>query len=161
MQRFRDLVAASLEQIEELFPWDLEDRLGEEPDLLLLDVREPYEFDAMHIEGALNVPRGILETSCEYGFEETVPRLVEARDQDVIVICRSGNRSALAAAVMKQMGYRNPISLKTGMRGWSDSEMPMVDAQGNPVDQDAADAFFEPRLRAEQLAPEDRPREKK
>ncbi|MCW9057984.1 MAG: rhodanese-like domain-containing protein [Gammaproteobacteria bacterium] len=156
MQRFRDLVAASLEQIEELFPWDLEDRLTEEPELLLLDVREPYEFDAMHIEGALNVPRGILETACEYGFEETVPRLVESRDQDVIVICRSGNRSALAAAVMKQMGYRNPISLKTGMRGWSDSEMPMVDAQGQPVDQDAADAFFEPRVRAEQLAPADR-----
>src|SRR5690606_2289328 len=101
MQRFRDLVAASLEQIEELFPWDLEDRLTEEPELLLLDVREPYEFDAMHIEGAINVPRGILETACEYGFEETVPRLVESRDRDVIVICRSGNRSALAAAVMK------------------------------------------------------------
>lgn len=157
MQRFRDLVAASLEQIEELFPWDLEDRLAEEPELLLLDVREPYEFDAMHIEGAINVPRGILETACEYGFEETVPRLVESRDQDVIVICRSGNRSALAAAVMKQMGYRNPISLKTGMRGWSDSEMPMVDAQGQPVDQDDADSFFEPRVRAEQLAPEDQP----
>ena len=154
MLRFRDMVAASLEQIEELFPWDLEDRLASEPDLLLLDVREPYEFDAMHIQGAINVPRGILETACEYGFEDTVPQLVEARDQEVIVICRSGNRSALAAVVLQQMGYRKPISLKTGMRGWSDSEMPMVDAEGNAVDQDDADAFFETKLRPEQLGPE-------
>ncbi len=154
MLRFREMVAASLQQIEELFPWDLEDRLESEPELLLLDVREPYEFDAMHIEGAINVPRGILETACEYGFEDTVPQLVEARDQDVIVICRSGNRSALAALVMKQMGYRNPISLKTGMRGWSDSEMKMVDAEGNIVDQDDADTFFESKVRPEQLGPE-------
>ncbi len=153
MLRFRDMVAASLEQIEELFPWDLEDRLKEEPNLLLVDVREPYEFDAMHIQGAINVPRGILETACEYNFEETVPHLVAAREQDVIVICRSGNRSALAALVMKQMGYKNPISLKTGMRGWSDSEMPMVNAAGEPVDQDDADEFFESRVQPEQMEP--------
>lgn len=155
MQRFRDMVAASLEQIEEVFPWDLEERLETEPDLLLLDVREPAEFDAMHIQGAVHVPRGVLETACEYGYEETVPALVDSRDKDVIVICRSGNRSALAALVMKQMGYQNPISLKTGMRGWSDSEMPMVDKDDRPVDQDDADEFFESRLRPEQLGPQD------
>ena len=44
-------------------PWDLEERLQQNPDLLLVDVREPYEFDAMHIAGSMNVPRGILESA--------------------------------------------------------------------------------------------------
>ena len=40
---------------------------------MLLDVREPYEFDAMHIPNSVNVPRGILESACEWDFEETIP----------------------------------------------------------------------------------------
>ena len=75
-------------------------------DILLLDIREPYEFDAMHIKDAINVPRGVLETACDYDYEETVPELVEAREREIILICRSGKRSVLAADVMQQMGYR-------------------------------------------------------
>ena len=58
----------------------------------------------MHIKDSINVPRGILETACEYNFEETVPELVKARDKEIILVCRSGNRSVFAAEVMQQMG---------------------------------------------------------
>lgn len=146
MKSIDDFINDVIDSIEELFPWDLEESLGENPDLLLLDVREPYEFKAMHIRGAINVPRGILETACDYNYEETIPELVEARERDIVVICRSGKRSALAAWVMQQMGYRKVRSLKTGMRGWSDYDQEMVDAQGNPVDEDSAINYFTPRL---------------
>ena len=88
MKKFTELVAESAENVSEIFPWDLEEKLSENNLPLLLDVREPYEFSAMHIKGSLNVPRGILETACEYDYEETIAELVEARSKEIIVICR-------------------------------------------------------------------------
>lgn len=152
MKTFQELVDAALQRVEELFPWDLEEETSNNPDLMLLDIREPYEYEAMHIQGALNVPRGILETSCEFDYEETVPELASARERDIVVICRSGKRSALAADIMQQMGYKKVKSLKTGMRGWSDYEQDMVDGDGNPVDEDTAIDFFTPKLLPEQMS---------
>ena len=152
MKTFQELVDAALQRVEELFPWDLEEETSNNPDLMLLDIREPYEYDAMHIQGALNVPRGILETSCEFDYEETVPELASARERDIIVICRSGKRSALAADIMQQMGYKKVKSLKTGMRGWSDYEQDMVNGDGNLVDEDTAIDFFTPKLLPEQMS---------
>ena len=109
MKRFSELVAETAERVNEVFPWDLEELL-QEREVMLLDVREPAEYDAMHIAGSINVPRGVLETACEYDYEETVPELVAARDKEIIVICRSGNRSVFVCDVMQQMGYRNVSS---------------------------------------------------
>ncbi len=152
MKTFSQLVAESAKNIDEIFPWDLDEKKDNLP--MLLDIREPYEFEAMHIKGSINVPRGILETACEYDFEETVPELVEAREKEIVVICRSGNRSVFAAEVMKMMGYKNAVSLKTGLRGWVDYELPLVDANEQEVDEDEADEYFTPRLRPEQVSPE-------
>lgn len=154
--RFTDLIARCLDSVEEIFPWDLAERLAADAESktpLLLDVREPYEFQAMRIANSVNVPRGILETACEYGYEETLPALVAARDEPIVVICRSGNRSVLAAHVMQLMGYRQACSLKTGLKGWNDFEQPMVDNAGEPVDPDTADAYFTARLRPDQIGP--------
>lgn len=154
MKSFTKLVEETLENVNELLPWDLEEKLAQESKPLLLDIREPYEFEAMHIEGSLNVPRGILEAACDYGYEDTVPELVKARDEEIIVICRSGNRSVLAAHTMQLMGYQNVVSLKTGLRGWSDYEQPLVNAQGERVSQDECDDYFESRVSPVQLAPD-------
>jgi rhodanese-related sulfurtransferase len=149
---FEQLVDDCLDGIEELFPWDLEELLQNTHDVLLLDIREPYEFDAMHIRHSINVPRGVLESACEYDYEETVPELAESRERDIVVICRSGKRSVLAADVMQKMGYSKVRSLKTGLRGWSDYEQEMVNAGGQPVDEDTAIDYFTPKLRPEQLS---------
>jgi rhodanese-related sulfurtransferase len=153
MKNFLDLIKGCLSDVREIMPWDLEERLHENPDLLIVDVREPYEFDAMHISGSLNVPRGILESACEWEYEETVPALVQARDREVVVVCRSGYRSVLATHSMQVLGYRNVVSLKSGLRGWKDYEQPLVDQAGDEVDLDDADLYFTPRLRDEQLRP--------
>ncbi len=151
MKTFTQLVAESAKNIDEIFPWDLEDKTDKPP--MLLDIREPYEYDAMHVKDSLNVPRGILENACEYDFEETVPELVEAREKEIVVICRSGNRSIFAAEVMKNMGFKNVVSLKTGLRGWVDYELPLVDENEQVIDEDDADEYFTPKLRPEQMSP--------
>ncbi|WP_078118713.1 rhodanese-like domain-containing protein [Thiosocius teredinicola] len=155
MKRFLELVRDCLTDVKELMPWDLEERLQENSDILLVDVREPYEFDAMHIEGSLNVPRGILESSCEWDYEETIPELVRARDREVVIVCRSGQRSVLAAHSMQVLGFSNVASLQTGLRGWKDYDQPLVDKDGNDVDLDFADEYFTPQVGEDQLRPKD------
>lgn len=149
MKTFSQLVEETRAQVKEIMPWDLVDKLNDK-DLLLVDIREPYEFEAMHIAGSINVPRGVLETACEYNYEETVPILADARDRQVVLVCRSGNRSVFAAQVLQQLGYQRPLSLKTGLRGWNDFEQPLVDQNNQPVDIDTADEYFTSKLRPEQ-----------
>lgn len=153
MKKFNELVAESAKNVNEIMPWDLEERFEDNPSLLLLDIREPYEYDAMHIKNSVSVPRGVLETACEWDFEETVAELVEARDKEVVVVCRSGNRSIFACEVMQKLGYKNIVSLKTGLRGWSDYEQPLFDMSGNEVDEDTAIDYFTANIRQDQTSP--------
>jgi len=153
MKTFAELVAALLGEIDEEFPWDVEERSGKGQSPLIVDVREHSEFSAMHIEGSLHVPRGILESACEYNYEETIPELVEARERDIVVVCRSGYRSVLAAYTMQLMGYTRISSMKTGLRGWNDYELPLVNIGSQPVTVEDADEFFTTRLRPEQESP--------
>lgn len=153
MKRYADLVADALTRVKEIQPWDLSRQLAEGRELVLLDVREPAEFALLRIPDAINVPRGVVEQSCEWDFDETVPMLAAGHELDIVVICRSGYRSALVADVMRQMGYTSVVSLRTGVRGWNDFEQPLVDASGHPVDGDDADAMLGPHPRPEQRTP--------
>ncbi len=154
--RLSEMLGRAREEIDELFPWDLAEKIGNDEALILLDVREPEEFDAMRIKGSVNVPRGILEQALEWDYEETVPELVESREKRIVIICRSGNRSLLAGVTMKRMGFVDVSSLATGLKGWTDYEQSLVGAQDEEVDIDQADDFFLPRVAREQMAPERR-----
>lgn len=150
MMRYIDFVDDALSRVRKIQPWDLSRRLAASHELILLDVREPVEFGTLHIPGSLNVPRGVLEQSCEWDFDETVPQLVSAREREIVVICRSGYRSVLAADVMQKMGFTRVMSLKSGVRGWNDFEQPLADAAGNTVDADEADVLLMSNLRPDQ-----------
>jgi len=149
---FNDLIADALTEIDELFPWDLEEHLKNHPETLLLDIREPDEFVGAHLKNSIHVPRGILEQACEWDYAETVPELVNARERPVLVICRSGNRSVLAALTMKLLGYKNLTSLKMGVKGCNDSDITLINNAGEEADPDWADEFFNPPLRDDQLS---------
>jgi rhodanese-related sulfurtransferase len=153
MKKYDDLVAEALTRVKEIMPWDLSKQLASGSKPVLLDVREPAEFAMLRIPGSINVPRGVLEQSCEWDYDETIPLLAAARDQEIVVICRSGKRSVLVADVMQQMGYTNVVSLRTGIRGWNDFEQPMEDEAGTPIDADQGDELLAPRLRPEQRKP--------
>ena len=154
MKTFNELIAEALTQVDEIFPWDLEEKLSSDTLPLILDIREPDEYDAMHIEHSLFIPRGLLEQACEWDYDETIPELVKARDREIVIVCRSGTRSVMAALTMKLLGYNNVVSLKTGVRGWNDYDQPMVDLGGDEVDADDADEFLVNKVRDDQKAPE-------
>ena len=80
-----------------------------EPGVIYFDCREPNEYALGHIPGAVFIPRGNLETK----IEAAIPR-----DSKVLIYCASGNRSALAADTMQQMGYKDVASMSGGFRGW-------------------------------------------
>ncbi len=105
-----DLVDEAKERVKQVSPADaMRDRNDE---TVFLDVREPNEWNLAHVPGALHLPRGNLESK----VESMIPR-----DQKVVIYCASGNRSALAADAMQQMGYTDVASLSGGFRGWADS----------------------------------------
>lgn len=150
-ETYKSMVAALSGKVKELFPWEFLALRPSGAAPLLLDIRCPNEFDKVRINGSINVPRGILEIACDYGYEETVPELVEARDRAILVICRSGSRSILAARTLERMGYSDVASLRTGLRGWNDYELPLYDSAGERLDPDQVEAMFSPRLSPEQL----------
>ena len=153
MQNYDKLVADALTRVNEIMPWDLSRMLATGQQPILLDVREPAEFAMLHLRGSINVPRGVLEQSCEWDYDETVPALAGGRGQEIVVMCRNGKRSVLAADVMLRMGFTQVVSLKTGVRGWIDYEQPLIDAHGGVLDADAADALLVPKVRPEQRRP--------
>ena len=154
MKKYMDYVAEAKELVAEIIPCDLEEELGEVAVPLVLDIQEPYEFDCMHIDGSYNVPRGVLESACEWDYEETIPELVVARERKIVVVCHSGHLSLLAAKILMKMGHAIVCSLKTGLRGWNDYEMPLVRREGEEtVLETNADRYFATNVRKDQLKP--------
>jgi rhodanese-related sulfurtransferase len=74
-----------------------------------VDVRDLNEVNLGMIPGAIHLDRGRLESK----VEAAIPR-----DAAVVLYCAAGNRSALAADTMQQMGYTNVCTLSSGFRGW-------------------------------------------
>ncbi len=91
------------------------------PDALLLDVREPEEWEAGHVPGTLHVPLG--ELGARYTEID--------RDRPLFVICRSGNRSAYAAQALAGAGW-DARNVADGMIGWHAAGRPMTCASGAP-----------------------------
>jgi len=79
-------------------------------DLILVDVREPYEFEEYHIE-SLNIPLAELPVR--------VQELEPYRSRTLVLICRSGNRSAVAAKFLEHKRFRNVACLQGGLRAWA------------------------------------------
>ncbi len=86
---------------------------------VLLDVREPEEWRAGHIEGASHVPLGELDP---WVFD---------RDRLVVTVCRSGGRSGKAAAALFDAGI-DVRNMAGGMQAWEKADLPIVDADASP-----------------------------
>lgn len=96
---------------------------------LLLDVREPAEWEKGHIPGALLAPRGLLEWYADPITPYAKPELTTKRDARIIVACASGGRSMLAAQTLKSMGYTNIVNMAGGFNEWSKQGFPIEEAQ--------------------------------
>jgi rhodanese-related sulfurtransferase len=88
---------------------------------VLLDVREPDEWAAGRAPGAVHVPLGSLPS-----------RVGELpRDREIVVICRSGRRSALATRQLAAAGF-DARNMAGGMQAWARAGLPVVDGRGRP-----------------------------
>jgi len=103
------MIAGAKAQIREVTPQEVMEMQQRGEDVTLLDCRDLQEVNLGKIPGAAHVSRGNLETK----IEAVVPR-----DAHLVIYCASGNRSALAAVTLREMGYENVASMATGFRGW-------------------------------------------
>lgn len=142
MKTFKEIVAEASKTITEIMPWDVEERQKENKELMIVDIREECEFSRFHIKGSMLVPRGILESACEDEYEDAIPALVEGRDKEIIIICRSGLRSVLGTQMLQMLGFNNVASMKTGLRGWNDYELPLYSLEQKQLDPDDIDEML-------------------
>ena len=92
---------------------------------LIVDVREPSEFAQGHIEGAINIPRGVLEFRTDPNYPGSIPSLYD-KSAEIILYCRSGARSALAAQSLVVLGYKAVVSMAGGYLAWEEEKLPVV-----------------------------------
>ena len=110
MATFRDLLSAAKSEIDEIDTETAERRIAD--GALILDVREPDEYEEGAIPGAVHIPRGHLEAQVEN-------RLTD-KDAPVVVYCAGGVRSAFAVKTLNELGYSAAESMDGGFGRWKD-----------------------------------------
>ena len=113
MATTRELLKQAKAAIREVQPDEVEPRLGQ---VSLLDVREADEYEQGALPGTVHVPRGFLEFQVEGRLPD--------KSRPVVVYCASGNRSALAAKTLGDLGYEDVASLVGGFNRWKDEGRP-------------------------------------
>src|SRR5829696_6463223 len=111
MPNFRDLLSATKAEIREVDTATADDQ-RRRPGTVVLDVREPDEYEQGAIPGAVHIPRGTLESSVENRIPD--------KAATVLIHCASGVRSAFAAKTLGDLGYTDVVSVAGGFNKWKD-----------------------------------------
>lgn len=110
-----DLVAAAKKNISTC---DIETVRSNLSNHLILDVREPAEYAAGCLPGAINIPRGVLEFKIA-----AHPAFQNSQDAKIFVYCLTGGRSALATEALNKLGYTNACSMEGGFTLWKENDL--------------------------------------
>lgn len=113
---FLNLVQDAKSRIRETTPEDVRRRQERGDDFHFVDVREEGEWARGHAEGAKHLGKGVIERD----VEKRIPK----KDEDVILYCGGGFRSALAADALQKMGYTNVVSMDGGWKRWKELGYP-------------------------------------
>ncbi len=111
MATFRDLLRDTKARIREVDTAQAETEVAA-PGTVVLDVREPDEYEQGALPGAVHIPRGHLESQVENKIGD--------RDAHIVVYCAGGTRSAFAADTLAQLGYADVVSMAGGFNKWKD-----------------------------------------
>jgi len=107
--------------IEEIEPFEAAEEI-EGGDVVLIDTREPHEYQEAHLEGGKLVPPGLLA--------DEIASAAPDKSARTILYCRSGSRSAIAAAQMQALGYEDVASMAGGILAWQEQGLPVLAAAG-------------------------------
>ncbi len=120
MPTFREMLAEAKAAVREVEPAEAEEELGR-GEAVVLDVREPDEYEQGALPGAVHIPRGTLETSVEGKIPD--------KSSHVVIYCAGGTRSAFAAKTLQELGYRDVASVIGGFNRWKDEGRPWTTPQ--------------------------------
>ncbi len=116
--RFLALVNDAKSRIRETNVTEVNKRLADGERLLIVDVREESEWARGHIPGAIHLGKGVIERDIE--------KAVPDPNTEIILYCGGGFRSALAADNLHKMGYKKPVSMDGGWKGWTEAGLPVA-----------------------------------
>lgn len=129
MKTAEQLILTAKSRIQEVSVHDLFDAMKNHK-TILIDVREPEEFQASAIDHAVNYPRGVLEMRIHQHplashHCDTVQALEYLKDQPIYLICGTGGRSALATDALQNMGFTQVKSVQGGYQAWLEQGYPV------------------------------------
>lgn len=114
------------QRVEEIEPFEAAQEI-EGGDVVLIDTREPHEYQEAHLENGRLVPPGLLG--------DEIAEAAPDKSARTILYCRSGNRSFLAAEQLEALGYTDVASLAGGILAWQEQGLPVVAASGMTAEQ--------------------------
>jgi molybdopterin/thiamine biosynthesis adenylyltransferase/rhodanese-related sulfurtransferase len=117
--------AQTKQQVEEIEPFEAAEEI--DGGVVLIDTREPHEYQEAHLEGGKLVPPGLLG--------DEIAAAAPDKSARTILYCRSGNRSYKAAEQMQELGYENVASMAGGILAWQEQGLPVVEAAGMTPEQ--------------------------
>jgi len=114
------------QQVEEIEPFEAAQEI-EGGDIVLIDTREPHEYEESHLEDGKLVPPGLLA--------DEIAAAAPDKSARTIIYCRSGNRSFKAAEQMQALGYEDVASMAGGILAWQEQGLPVIAAEGMTPEQ--------------------------
>ena len=114
---FLKIVQDAKKRIRETNVREVKTRMDRGEKICLVDVREESEWNNGHIPGAIHIGKGVIERDIETKIPDT--------NIEIILYCGGGYRSALVADNLQKMGYKNPVSMDGGWRGWNEAGFPV------------------------------------
>src|SRR6187551_2945637 len=118
--------AQTKQQIEEIEPFEASQEI-EGGDVVLVDTREPHEYQEAHLEGGKLVPPGLLG--------DEIATAAPNKSARTILYCRSGNRSYKAAEQLAALGYTDVASMAGGILAWQEQGLPVLATEGMTPEQ--------------------------
>jgi len=116
-QGFLGLVKKALETIPEYDIHQVKNKIDLSDDFILVDVREDREWIQGNIPSSIHIGKGVIERD--------VASLIPNQGAEIVLYCQGGYRSALAAISLKEMGYRNVLSMSGGFSDWVNNKFPL------------------------------------
>jgi len=127
-----DLIKKAQKEVGQMSAKTLKSLLDEDEDVIVLDVREKEQraegsipSNEINQEQFISITRGNLEWK--------VNKLIQDKEVIIVTYCRNGGRGALAAKVLRKMGYENATTLKGGLKGWAKAGYPVQTGLGNVI----------------------------